>query len=62
MIVTHDIEGGLLICDRVAMLANGTLKFCGTPGEFRNSADPVVRSFADRAGAEAALDQQLNLV
>jgi phospholipid/cholesterol/gamma-HCH transport system ATP-binding protein len=62
MIVTHDIEGGLLICDRVAMLAGGTLKFCGTPDEFRKSTDPVVRSFADRAGAEAALDQQLNVV
>jgi phospholipid/cholesterol/gamma-HCH transport system ATP-binding protein len=62
VIVTHDIEGGLLICDRVAMLAGGTLKFCGTPDEFRDSSDPVVRSFADREGAEAALDQQLNVV
>jgi len=62
MIVTHDIEGGLLICDRVAMLTGGSLRFCGTPGEFRESEDPVVRSFADREGAEAALDQQLNVV
>lgn len=62
IIVTHDIDGGLLICDRVAMLTGGTLRFCGTPQEFRASQDPVVRSFVNRAGAEAALDNQLNVV
>jgi phospholipid/cholesterol/gamma-HCH transport system ATP-binding protein len=62
MIVTHDIEGGLLMCNRVAMLSAGKLQFCGTPTEFRESRDPIVRAFADRAGAEAALDNQLNVV
>jgi phospholipid/cholesterol/gamma-HCH transport system ATP-binding protein len=62
IIVTHDIEGGLLICDRVAMLTRGTLRFCGSPEEFRTNTDPVVRSFVNRAGAEAALDNQLNVV
>jgi len=62
MIVTHDIEGGLIMCDRVAMLSGGTLRFCGTPDEFSSSQDPVVRAFADRAGAEAALDQQMQIV
>jgi phospholipid/cholesterol/gamma-HCH transport system ATP-binding protein len=61
MIVTHDIEGGLLICDRVAMLSGGTLRFCGTPDEFRKSQDPVVQAFANRKGAEAALDNQLQI-
>lgn len=56
VIVTHDIEGGLLMCDRVAMLEGGRLRFCGTPAEFRASDDPVVRAFVDRAAAEAALD------
>jgi phospholipid/cholesterol/gamma-HCH transport system ATP-binding protein len=56
VIVTHDIEGGLLMCDRVAMLEGGRLRFCGTPAEFRLSADPVVRAFIDRAAAEAALN------
>jgi phospholipid/cholesterol/gamma-HCH transport system ATP-binding protein len=56
LVVTHDVEGGLLICDRVAMLHSGTLRFCGTPQEFRDSPDPVVRAFVDRAAAEAALD------
>ena len=56
LLVTHDIEGGLEMCDRVAMLDNGTLRFVGTPAEFRNCPDPLVRAFIDRAAAEAALD------
>ena len=56
MIVTHDIEGALLMCDRVAMLEGGGARFCGTPEEFEASNDPVVRAFVDRAAAEAALD------
>ena len=55
LLVTHDVEGGLLMCDRVAMLDRGTLRFCGTPEEFRDSDDPVVRAFGDRAAAEAAV-------
>lgn len=56
LIVTHDIEGGLLMCDRVALLEGGRVRFLGTPDEFRVSTDPVVRAFADRSAAEAALD------
>ena len=56
LVVTHDVEGGLLICDRVAMLHSGTLRFSGTPQEFRDSPDPVVQAFVDRAAAEAALE------
>jgi phospholipid/cholesterol/gamma-HCH transport system ATP-binding protein len=59
VLVTHDIEGGLLICDRVAMLAQGTLRFCGTPDEFRASKDPVVNAFVSRANAQAALAAHL---
>ncbi|MDH3272803.1 MAG: ATP-binding cassette domain-containing protein [Gemmatimonadota bacterium] len=56
LLVTHDVEGGLAMCDRVAMLHSGTLRFCGTPEEFRTCPDNVVRAFVDRAAAEAALD------
>ncbi|HSW30188.1 MAG TPA: ATP-binding cassette domain-containing protein [Longimicrobiales bacterium] len=56
VLVTHDIEGGLDMCHRVAMLDRGRLRFCGTPEEFRASSDHVVRAFVDRAAAEAALD------
>jgi len=56
LVVTHDIEGGLEICDRVAMLDSGRLRFCGSPVEFRASSDPLVQAFVDRAAAERALD------
>ena len=56
LLVTHDIEGGVEMCDRVAMLDGGLVRFCGSPEEFRESPDPVVRAFVDRAAAEAALD------
>lgn len=56
LLVTHDVEGGLQMCDRVAMLDGGVLRFIGTPEEFRSCSDPVVRAFVDRAAAEAALD------
>ncbi len=56
LLVTHDIEGGLEMCDRVAMLEGGSLRFVGTPDEFRASDDAVVRAFSDRSAAFAALD------
>ena len=56
LLVTHDVEGGLDMCDRVAMLEGGRLRFCGTPEAFRVSDDPVVKAFGDRAAATAALD------
>ena len=60
LLVTHDVEGGLEMCDRVAMLDGGVVRFCGTPEEFRGSSDTVVRAFVDRAAAEAALDMVSN--
>jgi phospholipid/cholesterol/gamma-HCH transport system ATP-binding protein len=57
IIVTHDIQGGLQMCGRVAMLHSGVLRFCGTPEAFLASEDPVVRAFSDRSAAQAALDQ-----
>ncbi len=56
LLVTHDVEGGLEMCDRVAMLEGGRLRFCGSPEAFRVSDDPVVKAFGDRAAAIAALD------
>lgn len=56
VLVTHDVEGALWMCDRVAMLEGGRIRFCGTPEDFRACSDPVVRAFVDRAAAQAALD------
>ncbi len=54
IVVTHDIEGAFSICDRIALLEGGKLRFVGTPDEFRESPEPIVRAFADREGAVAA--------
>src|SRR5687767_2515400 len=35
VVVTHDIEGVLRYCDRVALLEGGLLRFVGTPQQFR---------------------------
>lgn len=61
LLVTHDIEGGLEMCDRVGMLEGGLLRFVGTPDEFRSCPDPVVRAFVDRQAAEAALDMMTGI-
>jgi len=54
IVVTHDIEGALLLADRVGLLEGGKLRFIGTPQAFRSSTDPLVRAFADREAAAAA--------
>jgi phospholipid/cholesterol/gamma-HCH transport system ATP-binding protein len=51
VMVTHDVEGALVVCDRIALLHDGRLRFVGPTAEFRASADPLVRAFADRAAA-----------
>jgi phospholipid/cholesterol/gamma-HCH transport system ATP-binding protein len=54
IVVTHDIEGAMTISDRIALLEGGKLRFVGTPQEFRNSQEPLVRAFVDREAAFAA--------
>jgi len=53
VMVTHDVEGALAVCDRVALLYGGRMRFVGTPAEFGRSRDPLVRAFADREAARA---------
>ncbi len=53
LIVTHDIEGVLGLCDRIALLESGRMRFVGTPQEFKKSTDPLVQAFADREKAAA---------
>jgi phospholipid/cholesterol/gamma-HCH transport system ATP-binding protein len=64
IVVTHDIEGVLSVCDRIALLDSGKLRFVGTPEEFQRSDDPVVKAFADRdeAGRVAAQNEALRAV
>jgi phospholipid/cholesterol/gamma-HCH transport system ATP-binding protein len=54
VVVTHDVEGALLISNRIALLDHGKLRFVGTPEAFRESRDPLVLAFYDRKAAAAA--------
>jgi phospholipid/cholesterol/gamma-HCH transport system ATP-binding protein len=55
ILVTHDVAAALAMSDRIAVLADGRLRFVGTPAEFTRSADPLVAAFRDRkAAAQAA--------
>jgi phospholipid/cholesterol/gamma-HCH transport system ATP-binding protein len=54
VIVTTDVKAALELCDRVALLHRGRLRFVGPPDEFVHCADPLVRAFADRHFAESA--------
>jgi phospholipid/cholesterol/gamma-HCH transport system ATP-binding protein len=53
VVVTHDVEGALAFCDRIALLESGKLQFLGVPQAFRTSPNPLVRAFADRQVAAA---------
>lgn len=59
VVVTHDIEQALGISQRISLLDRGKLRFVGTPGEFRESQDPVVRAFANR---QAAADMAVKIM
>ena len=45
IIVTHDIDGALMISDHVALLTQGRIRFVGTPEDFRTSEDPMVQAY-----------------
>ncbi len=54
VVVTHDVWGALAICDRIALLDEGRIRFVGTPSAFRQSPDPVVKSFLQQEPAAAS--------
>jgi phospholipid/cholesterol/gamma-HCH transport system ATP-binding protein len=57
ILVTHDVQGALDLCDRVALLDQGRIRFVGTPDAFRASSDQLVRAFVDRrVAAQAQLE------
>jgi phospholipid/cholesterol/gamma-HCH transport system ATP-binding protein len=45
LIISHEIPGIFDVADRVALLHNGVIVEIGTPGEIRNSTNPVVKQF-----------------
>ena len=45
ILVTHDMESVYVAADRVALLNDGKIVAVGTPEEFRNSDNPLIRGF-----------------
>jgi len=45
LFVTHDVREALLLADRIAFLAEGTLRFLGSPEAFRACEEPHVARF-----------------
>lgn len=48
IVVTHDMFSVYNIVDRVALMHGGRIYFTGTPAEFRDSEDRVIRGFIQR--------------
>jgi phospholipid/cholesterol/gamma-HCH transport system ATP-binding protein len=47
VVVTHDIESAYRTADRIAMLLDGKIIFCGTPEELRSTDNPYIRQFIE---------------
>lgn len=47
IVISHDLRSIFGVADRIAMLYKGQLRLDGTPAEFRNSDDPIVRQFIE---------------
>lgn len=47
IVVTHDMKSVFKVADRVAMLKNGVIRFCGTREELKNSTEPDIVDFIE---------------
>lgn len=45
VVVTHDLAGAMSIADRILLLRNARVAFCGTPREFLGSTDPYAMEY-----------------
>ena len=48
VMVTHDVRGAFRVADRLALLTQGRIVQQGTPKEFMESTNPIVREFLER--------------
>lgn len=47
IVVTHDMASAFKVGDQLALLHEGRVVFLGTPGETRDTRDPLVRQFVE---------------
>ena len=45
VVVTHDMKSAFDVADQIAYLHEGRVYFHGTPGELRESSDPLIQDF-----------------
>lgn len=45
VVVTHDLTGAMSIADRILLLRNAKVAFCGAPQDFLNSTDPYAMEY-----------------
>jgi phospholipid/cholesterol/gamma-HCH transport system ATP-binding protein len=48
IVISHDIPGTFKIAHRIAMLYKGKVVLYGSPDDFKNTKDPIVRQFLER--------------
>jgi osmoprotectant transport system ATP-binding protein len=53
--VTHDLHEALLLGSQIALLEEGKLVSCNTPGEFVASSEPLVRKYVEAFAADDVL-------
>jgi len=58
VVVTHELASVFLIADRVALLHEGRVVFCGTLAELKSSEHPYVRQFLERRPDEQVPDSE----
>jgi phospholipid/cholesterol/gamma-HCH transport system ATP-binding protein len=47
LVISHDLASIMTIADRIHLLHDGRIYLAGTPADFRDSRDPIVRQFID---------------
>lgn len=52
IVVTHDMVSAYRIGDRIALLDQGRIYFCGSPRQLRFSGDPIIRNFIEGRSLE----------
>ncbi len=45
LVISHDIEGAFALADYMAMIYRGRIVFQGSPEDFKNTEDPLVKQF-----------------
>jgi phospholipid/cholesterol/gamma-HCH transport system ATP-binding protein len=49
VVVTHDLAGAAAIADRILLLRNAKVAFCGTPRDLMKSTDPYATEYVAAA-------------